>query len=155
MKTKLIVLFLFQSILMLSQTEPQNDKYNFDKDCGDGNQADINICLYNATTKLSKIVEEKYNCIIAYLDTEIKDSNNDPEIEAQYVKMKASLIASQATWKKLKEQNSDFYRINDGTETPMWVSQSIIKDYKDRLSWLDNLIEYEGQGNEIKILKCE
>lgn len=157
MKNKLIVLFLFQSILMLAQTQPKNDKYNFDKDCGDRNQSDMNICLYNATTKLSKIVENKYNCIVTYLDAEIKDSENypDPEIQAQYIKMKAVLIASQATWENLKKLNSDFYNVNDGTETPMLVSQSIIKDYKDRLAWLDNLIEQEGQGNNVGILKCE
>lgn len=155
MKAKLIVLFLFRSILVLGQTESPNEKYNFDKGCGDGNQQEINICLYNAAIKLSKIAEEKYNCIIAYLDSEIKNSKDDPETEAQYAKMKASLISSQATWKKLKEQNSDFYNSNNGTETPMLMSQSNIKDYKDRLAWLDNLIEQEGQGNKIEILKCE
>ena len=154
MKYILSIIFALQSFLIFGQTKQQNDKYNFDKDCGDGSQQAINICLYEATTKLSKIVEKKYNCIIAYLDTEIKKSKNNNEIEAQYVKMKVSLISSQATWKKLKEQNSDFYNVSDGTETPMLVSQSIIKDYKDRLIWLDNLIEVEGQGGT-RILKCE
>jgi hypothetical protein len=156
MKPKLILLFLFQSILMNGQTEMKNDKYNFDKDCFDGDQQDINICYSKAITKFSKVMEKKYNCIISYFDTQIKYySNNDKEIESEYAKMKAKLISSQNTWEKLKEQNSDFYDGGGGTETPMLIGQSIVKDYKDRLTWLDNLIEEEGQGNEMELLKCE
>jgi uncharacterized protein YecT (DUF1311 family) len=103
-------------------------------------------------------MEKKYNCIITYFNSQIKYySSNDNDNQAQYIKMKADLVSSQATWEKLKNQNSDFYSRgkDSGTETPMLISQSIVKDYKDRLMWLDNLIEQEGQGNETQLLKCE
>jgi len=154
MKSIIILLIFFQSIYSFSQTEIQN-KYNYDEKCDDGDQQSINICLSNAIKKFALVTDNKYNCIIKYLDAEIKSDENDNEIKSQYIKMKASLISSQTTWEKLKEQNSDFYSGGGGTETPMLIGQSIIKDYKDRLVWLDNLIEYEGQGNETKILKCE
>ncbi|MEO8516927.1 MAG: lysozyme inhibitor LprI family protein [Flavobacterium sp.] len=155
MKSILLVLFFFYNILMFSQTESQNNKYDFDKKCGDGNQQSINICLSNAITKLSEVMDKKYNYIVAYLNTQIKSYTGDKEIQAAYIKMKANLVTSQATWRKLKDQNAEFYSGGGGTETPMLIGQSIIKDYKDRLIWLDNLIEEEGQGNETKILKSE
>ena len=48
-----------------------------------------------------------------------------------------------------------FGRLGGGTITPMYVAQSLIKDEKDRLIWLDSIIEEEGQGDETEVLKCE
>jgi hypothetical protein len=51
--------------------------------------------------------------------------------------------------------NASYYESGGGTITPMLSAQSIIKDFRDRLEWLDNLIEEEGQGNQAKVLKCK
>lgn len=156
MKPVLVLLFLIQSIIAFGQTEEtQTKKYDFDKDCGDGTQTEMNICYYEATVELSKVMKKKYDCIMAYFDSEIKANSDDPETQAYYIKNKKDLALSQATWEKLKEQDGEFYNGGGGTETPMLISQSIIKDYKDRLSWLDNLIEVEGQGNNNPLMKCE
>lgn len=157
MKQSLILLLFLQSLIAFGQNEQtQTDKYNFDKECHEADtQTDVNICLYEASVKLSKVVKKKYDCIMAYFESEIKSNSDNPEIQSYFIKNKKDLALSQSTWEKLKEQNGEFYNGGGGTETPMLISQSIIKDYKDRLAWLDNLIEEEGQGKNNPLMKCE
>ncbi len=146
-----------QSILLIAQDSISYDKYNFDKDCYNGGQQEVNYCLSNVSVKLSKIVQNKYECLIAYFDLKIKkySSSKDTSIVADYIKEKQFLISSQVTWRKLADENASFWEIGGGTITPMYVAQSLIKDEKDRLIWLDSIIEEEGQGDETEVLKCE
>jgi uncharacterized protein YecT (DUF1311 family) len=163
--TILILLFLFSDIKVYSQnkvpTSPQqsqsNEKYNFDKDCGDGGQQDINYCLSEAEKKLIKILQIKYECLIAYFDKEIKEyssSVKDRSILVDLKQEKQFLISSQIAWRKLADENASFWGLGGGTQMPMYVAESLIKDTKDRLKWLDNVIE-EGQGPVNEVLNCE
>ena len=146
-----------QSILLIAQDSISNDKYNFDKDCYNGGQQDVNYCLSNVSDTLSKIVQLKYECLIAYFDLKIKKHSfsKDTSIVADYIKEKQFLVSSQITWRKLADENASFWEIGGGTITPMYVAQSLIKDEKDRLIWLDSIIVEEGQGDETEVLKCE
>lgn len=156
MKLLISLVFFLQSILIFSQNSETKDKYNLDNNCYEGTQQDINYCLSKLELKLSKDIQIKYDCIIAYFDLKIKYyTERDTSIATDYIKMKKSITESQATWGKLKMENASFYTGDDGSETPMFIGQSLIKDDLDRLKWMDNLIEEEGQGNETEILKCK
>jgi len=153
-----IITFLLQCFWVLGQNSHAIDKYNFDKDCDQGGQQNINVCYTKAEEKLSKIMEIKYECVTAYFDIQIKKYSSsiaDTSIVANYIKEKQFLISSQTAWRKLADENARFLEIGGGTITPMYVAKSLIKDIKDRLKWLDGVIEEEGQGNEIKVLKCK
>ena len=64
------------------------------------------------------------------------------------------MISSQETWRVLKKQNAEFWSDGGGSVTNQYIAESVIKDCKDRLVWLDNVIEEAGQG-QTDILKCE
>lgn len=134
------------------------NKYNLDKDCGDGGQQEINFCLSIAEKKILNILQVKYDCLIAYCDGQISKysiSAKDSSILTDLKKQKQLLISSQTAWRKLADENASFWEIGGGTITPMYVAQSFIKDIKDRLIWLDDIIEEEGQGNVKEVLKCK
>lgn len=133
------------------------DKYDVDNNCDEGGQQEMNYCLSEAEKKLLKIMLTKYKCLIAYFDSQINEyaSPKDSAILADVLKQKKYLISSQKAWKKLADQNAAYWNIGGGTITPMYVAQSFIKDIKDRLYWLDNIIEEEGQGDEVEVLKCQ
>jgi uncharacterized protein YecT (DUF1311 family) len=157
-----ILLILIISLpfkLILGQESLKIDKYNLDSACYsmDGQQ-DVNYCLFEAKNKLSKIMQIKFDCLIAYFDFEIikySSSIEDTSIVADYIQEKQLLISSQNDWSKLTEDNARFWGIGGGSISPMYVAESLIKDIKDRLKWLDDIIEEEGQGNVIEVLRCE
>ncbi len=156
-KLLLIISLLLQSIILISQDSITIDKYNFDKDCYDGAQQEINYCLSNVSKKLSEIVQKKFECLVSYFDLKINEYSfsKDTSLVADYIKEKQFLTSSQLAWEKLAEENASFWEIGGGTITPMYVAISLIKDKKDRLIWLDSIIEEEGQGDVIVVLKCE
>lgn len=150
------IAFLLQCLFATGQNSQTIEKYNLDQNCYDeSGQQEINICYLKAAEKLSEILQTKYDCIMAFLDNRIMDySNKDTIMVTYYSKMKQNIISSQEIWDKLKKENALFYD-GGGTITPMLIGQSLIRDIKDRLSRLDDYIEYIGQGNDDKILKCE
>ncbi|RDC66158.1 lysozyme inhibitor LprI family protein [Adhaeribacter pallidiroseus] len=129
------------------------DRYNFDDDCGNGAQQDINICLGKAIEKLEKLLFDKYRCLISSLDMAIqKNSLEDKQQASEYKKIKKAIITSQKTFEKLKKQNTIFYLsyYREGTERPMFFGLSKIQDLKDRLNRLDDYLETLEQDNVIK-----
>ncbi|MCX6269700.1 MAG: hypothetical protein NTU44_00485 [Bacteroidetes bacterium] len=152
----LIVILSLSSLWAFTQDPQPNDKYNCDKNCNTGGQQDMNFCLSKAQEKLSKIMQIKYECLIGFFDAKINYfARKDSLIASDYLRMKKRIISSQFTWEKLKKENADFYKDGGGTITPMLIIQSLIKDLKDRLKWLDDVIEELGQGDESEVLKCE
>ncbi len=134
------------------------DNYNLDKYCYQGGQQEINFCLNEVDKKLSDILQVKYGCLVSYYESEINKystSINDTLILTDLKKQKQFLISSQTAWRKLTKANALFWSTGGGTITPMHVAQSSIKDIKDRLLWLDSIIEEEGQGNVRQVLSCK
>jgi uncharacterized protein YecT (DUF1311 family) len=152
-----VTFFLFL-IITVGNAQIKKSKYDLDKKCYslEQQQQPLNACLAETVTKLEKIVEIKYNCILNYLQSEIEDcSTSKCEDLEYYIKNKNDFINSQKAWVNLKDKNAAFWSGGGGTITNQYIAESIIKDCKDRLVWLDNIIEEEGQGNETRILKCE
>jgi hypothetical protein len=130
----------------------QKDKYYvYEKGCDTGGQQDVNRCLSIASTRLSELVNFKYNCIISYLENKIREysiSKKDSEIAGPYKREKESLVLSEVTWNTLVKQNLLYYKGAGGTMTPMLESLSLIDDCKDRLRTLDEIEGDLGQGED-------
>ena len=151
----LITIFILL-VITVGNAQIKKSKYDLDKKCYSLDQQPLNSCLAETGTKLEKIIEKKYNCILNYLLSEIEDcSTSKCEDLEYYKKNRNDLISSQKAWVTLKNKNAEFWSGGGGTFTNQYIAESIIKDCKDRLEWLDNIIEEEGQGNHVEILKCE
>ena len=154
----LIIIISFWSFcLCYGQANNQTDKYNFDKDCNEGNlnQQEINICLGKALDNLNKIMSEKYKCLISSLDTAIKIySINDTALASTYKRLKKIVVNSQTSWEKLENQNVSLYLsyYNEGTDRPMFYAMSKIQDVKDRLRRLDDFVDTLEQD---RIINCK
>jgi hypothetical protein len=154
MKSSFTLLTLL--IFTICKAQKVNPKYELDKKCYLlEQQQPLNACLSEKADKLKKIVEEKYNCILNYLQKEIEECAKEKcDDKDYYTKHKNDLISSQETWRVLKKQNAQFWSDGGGSITNQYIAESVIKDCKDRLVWLDNVIEEAGQG-QTDILKCE
>lgn len=148
----LLILFFFT----VCKAQEVNPKYELDEECYLlEEQQNLNACLSEKAEKLKKIVEEKYNCILNYLQKEIEECKKEKCKDLDYYKKhKNDLISSQEIWRVLKKQNAEFWSDGGGSITNQYIAESVIKDCKDRLVWLDNVIEEDGQG-QTDILKCE
>lgn len=151
-----LVTFFILLVITVSNAQIKKSKYDLDKKCYASDQQALNSCLAETGIKLEKIIEKKYHCILNYLQSEIEDclASKCEDLE-YYRKNRNDLISSQKAWVTLKDKNAEFWSGGGGTITNQYVAESIIKDCKDRLKWLDNIIEEKGQGNQVKILKCE
>jgi len=155
-KMKFYFTLLTFLIFTICNGQKSTPKYELDKKCYSlGQQQPLNACLSEKAEKLRKIVEEKYNCILNYLQKEIENCAKEKcEDLEYYTKHKNDLVSSQKAWRTLREKNSEFWSGGGGTITNQYIAESLIKDCKDRLTWLDNVIEEAGQG-QTDILKCE
>jgi hypothetical protein len=112
-------------------------------------------CLLTASEKLDELVNVKYKCILRYLDKQVLDCSKmncgKEELEF-YTTQKNNFIASQKKWAELQSTNSNFYWDIRIISNVNYV-KSLIKDSLDRLKYLDQLIEHEGEGSN-EILKC-
>jgi len=143
-------------VFTICNAQKINPKYEIDKRCYSlGQQQSLNACLSEKAEKLEQIVEEKYSCILNYLQKEIEACAKEKcEDLNEYTEHKNNLIGSQETWRVLKKQNAKFWSDGSGSVANQYIAESIIKDCKDRLVWLDNVIEEEVQG-QTAIIKCE
>ena len=149
----LLCLLVFPPMLFGQGNFIQKDNYYwYEKGCDTiYQQQPMNVCLIEAEKQLSKLVQQKYDCIISYLNVQIA-SKTDKE-EVKYLKRERESVAqSQKTWEKLEGENEAYYVGGGGTMTPMEEALSLIDDDKDRLRRLDDIIEDLGQGNDG--LKC-
>lgn len=153
---KTILTFLFVVTAIVCSAQDHTSKYNDDRNCyALEQQQSLNICLAEQAEKLKKRVEEKYNCILNYLQREIESCEKETCEDLNfYKKNKNDLIRSQVTWNTLRLQNATFWEGGGGSITNQYIAESLIKDCKDRLKWLDSIIEEAGQG-QTAILKCD
>jgi uncharacterized protein YecT (DUF1311 family) len=71
MKLILFLLVFLITTVSFAQTSKQKSEYNFEKDCYSGGQQDANYCLSKAVEKYSRVMNQKYTCILNYLDSQI------------------------------------------------------------------------------------
>ena len=147
---------LILMIFSICNSQKKTSKYEIDKKCYSlTQQQPLNGCLTEKAIILKKKVEDKYNCILNYLQKKIENCNKEKCEEFEYYKKhKDNLISSQKTWRTLKKQNAEFWDGGGGSITPMYIAESVIQDCKDRLNWLDNVIEEAEQGGT-EISKCQ
>jgi uncharacterized protein YecT (DUF1311 family) len=143
MKKILLIVVVLRSFGCIGQNINTNEKYNLDKDCKQGKQQDMNVCMANALNQLNTIMLAKYDCIVSSMDTLIKIySVKDTAFASTYRKMKTAIVNSQENFDKMEMQNANFYTYfyEGGSILPMLYASSKIQDIKDRLKRLDDFI---------------
>jgi hypothetical protein len=108
MRFNLTIIALF--IFTVCNAQKTESKYNIDEDCYSlEQQQTLNACIAEKAEELKKIVEEKYNCILNYLQKEIEECAKEKCDDLDYYKKhKNDLINSQETWQKKKRKNYIF-----------------------------------------------
>ncbi len=158
MRPILIAFFIFFSCNLIAQNlDTTNAQVYIDfevkrSDCyeQDGQQ-NVNYCLSVLVSDLELIMKTKFDCIIRYYDNKIEEysrNKKDSLIIADLTYQKSSLLLSQENWRKLSDSNSNYWDSGGGTISGQYVAESLIKDIKDRMLFLDNIISEENQGTE-------
>lgn len=114
-------------------------------------QQNVNYCLSVIVNELEVILQTKFECILQYYDNEIERSSRnkkDSQIVTNIKNQKRSLKLSQKHWKKMQDANSEYWNLGGGTISGQYVAESLIKDLKDRILFLDNIISEESQGTK-------
>lgn len=153
MKKAFIVIFLCITFNCLGIA--QRNDYNFDLPCDTlTTQTEMNFCTYKKFQIIDSLINQKYNCILFYLDSSLSVYANDQEMKIYYSDIINSVKLSQSKWTDMFMANASIYGnfYKGGSMSSMVANLSAITDGQDRLRKLDEILELMGQ--DIEIINC-
>lgn len=114
-------------------------------DCYDGSQAEMNMCSYNEYRYYNSLLTVRFKETTDQIKTDMesyKDMLTESEVEI-YEQQISSLERSQEAWLKFREENASVlsYQYYGGSIEPLMVNTQRIRDTKERLMFLDDLLE--------------
>ena len=116
-------------------------------ECYDGSQQEMNICSRNEYLYYDSILNEKYSKLLEVLNAKL-DRQSSYEYKFEYEATKEyinKITQSEKDWIKLKLSNAEVTGsyFEEGTMGPLIVNHQLIIDTKDRIVFIEHLLEGE------------